>query len=124
MKDISAHLKTVALSAAVAIAVCAAGWLILPGLRSYFAGFILGTVVSVINFHYLAMKVRQISSAVVERTGRRVNLGFLTRASMAVLAVMVTLKFEEFHIISTLAGIFFAQMITILLGVISYFHTK
>ncbi|MCS7460005.1 ATP synthase subunit I [Paenibacillus doosanensis] len=120
MDDFSAHLKTVQRMTIFFLSFCFMGWAVLPAYRVYFAGLILGTVVSMINSRYLAWKIEQLTKAVVEKSNRKVNLGFITRASVSLLAVLMAYKYEQQVAFSTtLAGLFFVQMATLLLGIIS-----
>jgi ATP synthase I chain. len=98
---------------------CLLGWALADtGGQRWFAGLALGTVVSVINGRYLAMKVDLLAKAAVERTARRINLGFVTRASMALLAVVAAVKFaDRFELMAVMAGLFFTPLATLAAGV-------
>ncbi len=124
MDEFSAHLRTVLKSTLFFLSVCFFGWAVLPPYRGYFAGLILGTAVSLINAQYLAWKIRQLSRAAEEKSGRRVNLGFVTRASTSLLAVLVSLRSPHIEFSATLAGLFFVQLATLLVGIISNLRKK
>lgn len=124
MDDFAAHLKTVQRITLFFLSFCFLGWALVPVYRGYFAGLILGTVFSLINSRYLAWKIEQIGQAAAEKTNRKINLGFFTRASMALIAVLISLKFEQIEFSTTLAGLFFAQLATLLLGIISLINHK
>ncbi len=77
------------------------------------------------NAQYLALKLRQVTKAVVEKTNRKVNLGFITRASTSLLAIVVAAKNpEQIALSTTLAGLFIVQLATLLLGIVSNVRRK
>ncbi|MFS1510896.1 ATP synthase subunit I [Chengkuizengella sp. SCS-71B] len=107
------------------LAVCFVTWALLPDYRVYIAGLILGIIVSLINARYLQWKIELMSEVAIKKVKRRVNDGFMTRASLALIAVVISFKFEQ-HIAfsTTLAGLFFVQLVTLLLGIISIKNSK
>ncbi|WP_248929367.1 ATP synthase subunit I [Paenibacillus hamazuiensis] len=125
MDDFSAHLKTVQRMAFFFLSFCFMGWALVPQHRPYMAGLILGTCVSMINARYLAWKIEQLTKAVMEKSNRKINMGFITRASTSLLAILVCYRFQQqFAFSTTLAGLFFAQLATLLLGIISNFKQR
>jgi ATP synthase protein I len=124
MDDFSAHLKTVQRITFLFLSLCFMGWALFPPYRAYCAGLILGTSVSLINARYLAWKIEQLTQAIMEKSNRKVNMGFITRASIALLAILVSYRFEQIAFSTTLAGLFFVQLATLLLGIISNFQRK
>lgn len=120
MDDFSGQLKTVQRIAIFFLSFCFMGWAIAPNERELFAGLILGTLVSLINARYLAWKIEQLTQAILDKSGRKINMGFITRAATALLAVVVAYRFQEHVALSTtIAGLFFVQLATLLLGIIS-----
>ncbi|TBL72947.1 ATP synthase subunit I [Paenibacillus thalictri] len=125
MDDFSAHLKTVQRVTLFFLSICFMGWALAPSYKLYFAGLILGTIASFVNARFLAWKIEQLTKAVIEKTNRKINMGFATRVSIALLAVLVAYKFKDHIAISTtLAGLFFVQLATLLLGIISRIRGK
>ncbi|UUZ82579.1 ATP synthase subunit I [Paenibacillus sp. P26] len=125
MDDFSGHLKTVQRITIFFLSFCFMGWAVAPGARNLFAGLILGTAVSWINARYLAWKIEQLTKAVLEDSGRKINMGFITRAAMALLAVVIAYRFREHVALSTtLAGLFFVQLATLLLGIFSNLRAR
>lgn len=117
MNDLHAYLKTVTKLTFIILSLCFLCWAILEAYRPYIAGFMLGVTVSLINAHYLSLKIRQLSQVVLGISGRRINLGFLTRAAIAVLAAMAAIQFEEhLSIMTTAAGIFFVPLASLIVG--------
>ncbi|MEI7025724.1 ATP synthase subunit I [Paenibacillus sp. y28] len=117
MDELSAHLQKIQRPAMVFLSALAIGWIVLPDYRPFCAGLFLGGLVSFINSRYLAMKVRQAADAAAGTGRKKMNLGFLTRASLAVLVVFFSLKSNQIHLISTIVGFFLMHLVTLLLGV-------
>ncbi|MEF3305111.1 ATP synthase subunit I [Paenibacillus sp. GYB003] len=80
-----------------------------PSYRSYTAGLLLGMLVSYVNVSYLGLKTRQMSDLVVQGVRKRFNPGFLTRASLAVLAVMFAFKSDQVELVTTIIGLFYGH---------------
>ncbi|UJF33283.1 ATP synthase subunit I [Paenibacillus hexagrammi] len=120
MDDFSAHLKTVQNVFLFFLSFCLAAWALLVDYRVYVAGIMLGSIVSMINARYLAWKIFKMSAAVVEQKGRKVNIGFLTRAAIAALAGIIAIRYpQHVALTTTVAGYFFVQLVTIVLGILS-----
>ena len=117
MNDFFAHLKTTFRLSIFLLSFTLMGWALLPEYRSYIAGFMLGTVVSIVNSCYLALKIHKISEAGIRREKQKVNIGFITRASLALLAVVAAIKYEQIEFSTTLAGLFTVQIIALFVGV-------
>jgi ATP synthase protein I len=124
MDEFAAHLKIVQKVALFFLSVCFFAWALLPDYRAYVAGLILGTAVSLLNSKYLAWKIDQLGQAVTEKTNRKINLGFVTRAAMALTAVVISIKNEHIEFSTTLAGLFFVQLATLLLGIIYLYNSN
>jgi len=108
-------------TAIFALAAGLMGWAVFPSYKPYFAGFLLGTAVSLINARHLARKVDRAAERAARGEGRRMNLGFITRASMSLLAVVIALRFEaHFSVVTTIIGLIFFQLATLILGIL--FH--
>lgn len=123
MNDLSVYLKTIYRISLSLFSVCLLVWAVIPEYRSLVAGLMLGMLVSLLNIWYLSMKIRQLSALAREGTRRRFNLGFLTRASMAVLAVMFAVKLEQIDLAATIVGLFYAPSAILVLGILSR-HSK
>lgn len=125
MDDFSAHLKTVQNVFLFFLSFCLAAWAVLVEYRPYAAGLILGSAVSMINARYLAWKIQKFATAAIEKKGRKVNLGFLTRAAMAALAGLIAIRYpQHFAFTTTIAGYFFAQLATLVVGIFSIKKSK
>jgi len=120
MDELSIRLKTVQRVVIFFLSFCFLAWAVIPGYRPLFAGWIIGTAVSMLNARYLAWKIRTLSDAALEGKRRRGGLGFGTRAAIAVLAIWAVYKFpEHVSIWTTVTGLIFVQLATLLLGIIS-----
>lgn len=125
MDDFAAHLKSVQRLLLFFLSFCFMGWAVVPGWRTLFAGLILGAAVSFVNSRYLAWKIEQLTKAALANSGKKMNLGFFTRASTALLAVVIAYRFQPYIALSTtIAGLFFCQLATLLLGLFSLLQSK
>ncbi|HEX7058153.1 MAG TPA: ATP synthase subunit I [Bacilli bacterium] len=124
MDEFSAHLKAVSKVSLVFLGICLLGWFAVPRYHSYFAGLLLGAAASWINSMYLALKIRLAADAVLRKTGKKVNIGFVPRAAISLLAVLVSLEAEDIAFSTTLAGLFFTQLVTLLLGIIANIRNR
>ncbi|CAG7655623.1 ATP synthase subunit I [Paenibacillus allorhizosphaerae] len=121
MDDFKAHLKTVQNVFYFFLSLCLVCWAMLVDYRPYFAGLMLGAFVSLVNAKYLAWKIHKLTDTLPETTSKRkMNMGFLTRAALATLAAVLALKYKQhFSLHTVIAGYFFIQLATLVLGFIS-----
>jgi ATP synthase protein I len=119
MNDLSGFLKTISRLSLYLFSAGLLLWAALPQYRPIIGGLLLGMIVSLINLIYLGLKVRQLGDLVVQKAKKRFNLGFLTRAAMAVLAVMVAYRSERFDLFATVIGLFYAQVTAFIVGLIA-----
>lgn len=124
MDDFSAHLNATFRIILFILSLCFLSWAVFPEYRAYSLGLILGITVSWVNAKYLAWKIQILSDAAVKKEKKRVNLGFFVRASTALLAVVLALRFDEIEFSTTLAGLFVAQLVTLLTGFLSTARKK
>jgi ATP synthase protein I len=101
MDDFSAHLKTVKNVFLFFLSFCLTVWALFVEYRPYSAGLMLGSVASMINARYLAWKIHKFTEAALEKKGRKVNLGFLTRAAIAALAGLVAVRYPQHVALTT-----------------------
>jgi ATP synthase protein I len=117
MDDLSAHLKSVKRITFMCLSLCFIGWAVLPGYKPYFGGFIVGAIASLANAYHLFWKVNRIGANAAEQGTKRISLGFLTRSCIALLAVVVSQNEHlSFDLYATVAGLFVAQLATLILG--------
>ncbi|NEW08908.1 ATP synthase subunit I [Paenibacillus sp. SYP-B3998] len=125
MDNFSATLKTVQNVFLFFLSFCLAAWALLVDYRVYIAGLMLGSIVSIINARFLAWKIDKLAAAAIEQKGRKVTLGFLTRAAIAAFAGLVAVRYpQHFALPTTIAGYFFAQLVTLVLGILSIKMSK
>ena len=105
MNDLAGFLKMISRSSMVLFAVGVVLWGALPSYRPYMSGLLLGMIVSYVNVLYLGMKTRQLGDLITQGERKRFNLGFLTRAALAVLAVMFAYKSEHVELVTTIIEI-------------------
>lgn len=91
-------------------------WAFAPALRVYATGFMLGMVISLINAWILMVKIEALSRNIVEKSDKRVGLGFISRICTALIAVMIAVKLPQVDLVFTIIGLFFVQMATLLMG--------
>jgi ATP synthase protein I len=119
MDDLSAHLKTVTRLTFLFLSVCFIGWALLPEYKPVFGGLILGALGSLVNAHHLAWKVNRIGANAAERGTRKQTLGYLTRACVALLVAVIATRTLSFSLPAAVAGLFTAQLATLILGFVS-----
>jgi hypothetical protein len=94
-------------------------WLFVPQWRTGLAGLLLGMLVSLLNSWYLSKKIGQMSALIVDGTRKKFNLGFLTRVSTAILAVMLAVKSDYFDLATTIVGLFYSATVILVWGILS-----
>lgn len=119
MNDLAGFLKTISKVSAYLLCAGLVLWLIWKPYRPEIAGVLLGMLVSWINVAYLGLKTQQLGELAAQRTKKRFNLGFFTRASLAVLAIMFAYKSEQVGLGATIIGLFYAQATAFVLGLIA-----
>ncbi|SDX26446.1 ATP synthase subunit I [Paenibacillus sp. CF384] len=116
MDDLSGHLRTVKRITFFFLSLCFIGWALLPEYKPFFGGLVLGTAASLANAFHLSWKVQRVGALSAAGIQKRHNLGFLTRACIALLAVVIATKYFSFSLYGTVAGLFVAQLATLILG--------
>jgi ATP synthase protein I len=120
MNEFESHIGRVTRISALVLSVDLVLWILIPGMRGYFAGFLVGGTVSLLNTHYTAWKIRQLTERALandESNTKRVNLGFMTRASTSLLAVLISLKAADIEFSTTLSGLFLTQLLSLFVGI-------
>ena len=119
MNDLARFMKTISRVTALLLSAGLVSWLVLEPYRPQLAGLLLGMLVSWLNMAYLALKTRQMSELIEQKSEKKFNLGFMTRAAFAVLAVMVAYKSEQVDLAATIVGLFYAQAAAFFMGLIA-----
>lgn len=119
MDNLNGLLMKVARATSIFVSLCLLAWVFSPVAKPIFAGLALGAVASLINSMYLSLRVRRLAELAATGQGRRKGIGFWTRAAVAVVAVLVANRYPEIHIYGVVAGLFFSQLVTLVLAAIS-----
>lgn len=93
------------------------GWSLHHETRAVTLGMTLGMLAGIVNFRYLAIKVRRVTQSVVDQQNRSFSLGFITRISFGLLVTMFSVKYEHFSLEATIAGLFIPQLLAIPVGI-------
>jgi len=118
MDDISVLMRKISRTVFFFLFLGCLGWAIMPDWEPYFGGFLIGAVGSVLFTWQLAWKVIRIADlAVGGRRGR--GFGFLSRAAIALLAAVVSVRTLGYDPAATVAGLIAAPMVTLVLGLSS-----
>jgi ATP synthase protein I len=116
MNDMNELMRHVFRSAMLVMSGCLLVWAFFPGLKPYAAGLILGIAVSLVNARILGHKIHQMTEGALANNGKRVGSGYVARISMVLIGTMVSVKFPQFDLISTIIGFFFVQLAAFFLG--------
>lgn len=118
MDELSKYQRALTVGTLVFLMLCFLGSALLPKYQSIFLGIALGSAVSSINAVYLGRKVRQVSEAALNGGSKRLNLGFLTRVALAVLAVFAAIKNPQIlNMYAVAGGLVFAQFYLLFIGI-------
>ncbi|WP_334072198.1 MULTISPECIES: ATP synthase subunit I [Paenibacillus] len=118
MDELSKYQRALTVGTLVFLMLCFLGGALLPKYQSIFLGVALGSAVSSINAVYLGRKVRQVSEAALNGGSKRLNLGFLTRAALAILAVFAAIKNPQIlNMYAVAGGLVFAQFYLLFIGI-------
>jgi ATP synthase protein I len=123
MNDLHVHLHLVQRIFMLILSFCLVCWALLTEFRPYFAGLILGILVSMMNAKYLAWKIEKLSEPLKSsKKMSRMNIGFLTRASVVALAGLIAIRFEQhFQISTAIIGFFFAHFVSYVIFIVKAF---
>jgi ATP synthase protein I len=91
-------------------------WAIWPDEKALFGGFILGAIGSLLGSWHLGWKTTRLADVITNGRKPRSGFGFLTRASIALLVVVVSVRYMEFNLAATVIGLFVAPLATLLLS--------
>jgi len=94
------------------------GWAIWPELEAVFGGFLIGALGSLLFTWQLAWKIVRIADLAVG--GRRARgFGFMSRAAIALLAAVISVRTLGYNPAATVAGLITAPLATLVLGLSS-----
>lgn len=124
MNDITSILNAVTRVALLLMSLFLFGYAFLPEYRSESIGLTLGLAAGMINVRYLAMKIQQLAQLAVQTEKKRFNFGFLTRMCIALLVVMIAVKFEQVSLVFTIIGLFVAQLLVLVVALVINLRQK
>ncbi|WP_379129959.1 ATP synthase subunit I [Paenibacillus sp. sgz500958] len=117
MDELSRYRKVLALATLCFVVICVLSAFVIPSHRNIPLGMALGGAIGCINVIYLGYKVRQVSDTMAGEGKRRMSLGFLTRAALSVLGVMVAFRAPQyFHMIAVAGSLLLAPVLLIIIG--------
>ncbi|MGN7762101.1 ATP synthase subunit I [Paenibacillus sp. 22594] len=118
MDDLSRYRKVLALATLCFVVVCVLAASVLPDFRNIGFGMALGGAIGCINVTYLGYKVRQVADTMAGEGKRRVSLGYLTRAALSLLGVMVAFKVPQvFNMVAVAGSLLLAPILLIIIGI-------
>lgn len=126
--ELSAYLKSFTIIACVYLAGTFLAWVFLVDYRHYLAGLMLGGAASAVNVHLLGARIQRVTDHVIQAKDsdrkKRYSIGFVSRVSMALIAVMFAIRYEEIHLPSTIAGLLFGSVAVYALGLVSLLRKR
>lgn len=117
MDNMTPVINTVTRVTVIIMAGLLMGWALHHETRAVTLGMSLGLLAGLVNFRYLALKVRRVTQAVADKQKGSFSLGFATRISFAILVTMFSVKIEHFSLEATIAGLFIPQLLSIPVGI-------
>lgn len=117
MNDLNDIMQPLLRTLYVWLALCILVWLFILDWRPYAAGMFLGSLISWVNAQFLVMKIRQVTAMVLEKKGRRANIGFVSRVCFSLIAVMAAVRIEEIDLLTTILGFFYCPIVAFFVGI-------
>ena len=117
MDDLTALLRKVFRIALWFMLICALTGIILPALRPYAFGLIVGTAASVVSAWNLGSKTEVFTQQIINNTKKRMNLGFTTRILVVLIATMIAYKAPMVDLIGMVVGLVFVPLTTVVMGI-------
>lgn len=117
MDNMTPIINTVTRVTLVLMAGLVMGWALHHETRAVTLGMTLGLLAGLVNFRYLALKVRRVTQSIANKEGNAFSLGFVTRICFGILVTMFSVKIEHFSLEATIAGLFIPQLLAIPAGI-------
>lgn len=93
------------------------GWAFRPDLKPIFGGFLIGVLGGWLMSLHLAWKLQTIAARAASGSIRRFGMfGFVPRAAIGVLAAVISVRYLQFSLEATAAGLLAGPLVTLLLG--------
>lgn len=117
MDELSRYRKVLAMATLCFVVLCVLAAVLFPSHRSIAYGMALGGAISCVNISYLGYKVRQVADNMAGEGKRRASLGFLSRAALSVLGVMIAFKWPQYiNMIAVASCLLLAPVLLIIIG--------
>ncbi|MFD0673727.1 ATP synthase subunit I [Cohnella sp. GCM10027633] len=94
-------------------------WAVWPDEKAVFGGFMVGAIGSLLGSWHLAWKTVRLGDVIVGGKKPRSGFGFLTRACIALLAVVVSDRYLGYNPAATVVGLFTTPLATLLLSLLA-----
>lgn len=91
-------------------------WFVWPQLQTVFGGFVVGVIASLVNAYHLSWKVGRIGENAALQNKKKTTLGFLTRAAIGLLAVVLATRWFHYNLEATVAGLCVAPIVSLTVG--------
>ncbi|WP_458124336.1 ATP synthase subunit I [Paenibacillus sp. Z3-2] len=119
MSELTRYRRSMTVFIMYLLMVCFLTAAFMPRLETIALGLALGAAISLINAIYLGYKVKKVADGAAEGNLKRVNLGFLTRAALAVLGIFISMRYPQyFNIYAVAGGLVIAQFSLLIIGII------
>ncbi|MBW5445944.1 ATP synthase subunit I [Cohnella sp. CFH 77786] len=93
------------------------GWAFRPDWKPVFGGFLMGVAGGFLVSLHLAWKVSAIAARAAGGQRSRFGMfGFVSRAAIGVLAAVISVRYLEFNLPATAAGLLAGPLVTLILG--------
>lgn len=93
------------------------GWALHQETREFTLGITLGLLGGLVNFRYLAVKIRQVTQSIANPEKKAFSIGFVTRICLAALITMFSVKIGHLSLVATVSGLFIPQLLSIPVGI-------
>lgn len=94
-------------------------WAVWPDEEAVFGGFMIGAIGSLLGSWHLAWKTVRLGDVIVGGKKPRSGFGFLTRACIALLAVVVSDRYLGYNPAAAVVGLFTTPLATLLLSLLA-----
>lgn len=124
--ELSAYLKLFTRVSLIFFSICLFAWVLLVDYRPYLAGLMLGGAASAVNIHLLGARVVRVTQAALSKQDelRKYSIGFISRISTALIAVMLAMRFEELHLPATIAGLLYGSVAMYVAGLVTHLRNQ
>lgn len=116
MDDLSALMRRIFRSMFFFLSLGCLGWALWPAYKPVFGGFLIGAIGSLLGAWHLAFKTARVAEVAAAGRRSRSGFGFLSRAAIGLLAVVISVRTLNFNGPATVAGLIAAPLVILVLG--------